>query len=75
LLYRGYTEEIQLNEEKLVQFNIRIPRTLKQLMKEYVNLDTHKDLSEFARDALREKIHRDAPNLYTELFCGEKANK
>lgn len=48
--------------------NIRLPLNLKELMKRYVSLDTHNDLSEFTRDAIREKIHRDAPQLYAELF-------
>jgi len=57
-----------MEAEKLVQLNVRIPRTLKKLMKEYIELDAHKDLSELTRDALREKIQRDAPNLYKKQF-------
>jgi len=57
-----------MEQEKLVQLNVRIPRTLKQLMKEYIELDAHKDISELTRDALREKIQRDAPNLYKKRF-------
>jgi Arc/MetJ-type ribon-helix-helix transcriptional regulator len=57
-----------MEQEKLVQLNVRIPRILKQLMKEYIQLDAHKDISELTRDALREKIQRDAPNLYQNHF-------
>jgi len=57
-----------MEAEKLVQLNVRIPRTLKKLMKEYIELDAHKDISELTRDALREKIQRDAPNLYKKQF-------
>jgi len=64
-----------MEEEKLVQLNVRIPRALKELMKEYIELDAHKDLSEFTRDALREKIQRDAPNLYQKQFEKEPARK
>ncbi len=60
-----------MEQEKLVQLNVRIPRTLKKLMKEYIELDAHKDISELTRDALREKIQRDAPNLYQEQFQKE----
>jgi Arc/MetJ-type ribon-helix-helix transcriptional regulator len=60
-----------MEQEKLVQLNVRIPRTLKKLMKEYIELDAHKDISELTRDALREKIQRDAPNLYQEQFKKE----
>lgn len=61
-----------MGEEKMVPLNVRIPRNLKKLMKEYIELDAHKDLSELTRDALRDKIQRDAPELYKQLFLGEK---
>jgi hypothetical protein len=61
-----------MERENLVALNVRVPTTLKELMKKYVALDTHKDLSELTRDALREKIKRDAPRLYNELFDGKK---
>ena len=57
-----------MEEKKLVQLNVRIPRTLKELMKKYIELDAHKDLSDLTRDALRQKIQRDAPNLYQKQF-------
>lgn len=52
----------------MIALNVRIPRNLKDLMKEYIALDAHKDLSELTRDALREKIQREAPELYKKLF-------
>lgn len=55
-------------EEKLVALNVRVPKTLKKLIREFIELDAHKDISEFTRDALREKIQRDAPDLYYKLF-------
>jgi len=65
------TEMTSMSVEKMVQLNVRVPQTLKRLMKEYVSLDAHKDLSELTRDALRDKIQRDAPHLYENLFKGE----
>jgi len=35
-------------------------------------LDTHINESDFIRDAIREKIQRDAPYLYRELFLGKR---
>ena len=58
----------------MVQLNVRVPQNLKKLMKEYIDLDAHKDLSELTRDALREKIQRDAPELYRELFNQKARN-
>ena len=57
-----------MSDEKMVQLNIRVPQNLKKIMKEYIELDAHKDLSELTRDALRQKIQRDAPHLYRSLF-------
>jgi Arc/MetJ-type ribon-helix-helix transcriptional regulator len=57
-----------MEKENLAELHVRIPRNLKDLMKEYVQLDAHKDISELTRDALREKIKRDAPRLYKKLF-------
>lgn len=51
-----------------VMVSARIPRTLKKLMEQYVALDTHLNESELIRDALREKIQREAPSLYQKQF-------
>ncbi len=50
---------------------IRVPRKLRELMKEYVKLDTHLNESEFVRTAIREKLQRDAPKLRDKLFAVE----
>jgi hypothetical protein len=46
----------------------RLPATLKELIEEYVKFDMHTNASEFTRDALREKLAKDAPELYARLF-------
>jgi Arc/MetJ-type ribon-helix-helix transcriptional regulator len=51
-----------------IMVSARIPHSLKKLMEKYVALDTHLNESELIRDALREKIQRDAPNLYEKQF-------
>jgi len=56
--------------EKEVRISARIPRPLKKLMEQYVALDSHLNASDLIRDALREKIQRDAPELYKRLFAG-----
>lgn len=58
----------------MVQLNVRVPQTLKKMMKEYIELNAHKDLSELTRDALREKIQKEAPDLYKKLFQVQKEN-
>ena len=54
--------------EKDVRISARIPRNLKELMRQFVALDAHINESDLIRDAIREKIQRDAPELYRQLF-------
>ena len=58
---------------RMTWLNVRLPINLKELMKNYVALDAHKDISELTRDAIREKIRKDAPELYAELFKQKEA--
>jgi len=54
--------------DKDVKITFRVPMTLRDLVREYILLDTHMNNSDFYRDAAREKIQRDAPELYRKLF-------
>ena len=58
--------------EKDIIIAFRAPITLKDLVKKYISLDAHMNESDFYRDAAREKIQRDAPELYRKLFEKEK---
>lgn len=40
----------------------------KELMQKYIVKDTHANLSDFIRSAIREKIQRDYPELMRTLF-------
>jgi Arc/MetJ-type ribon-helix-helix transcriptional regulator len=60
-------------KEEPVKISAWIPRTLKQLMSKYVAQDTHLNESDFIRDAIREKIQREAPELFKQLFEVEKS--
>lgn len=53
---------------KDVVINVRIPQTLRELVQKFVERDTHLNESDFYRDAIREKIMREAPELYQKLF-------
>jgi len=57
-------------EEKLVHMTVRVPKALKDLIKQHVELDTHINESEFVRDALREKIQRECPELSSRRIAG-----
>jgi len=58
-------------EVKVTQIVVRMPSTLRRLIEEHLRRDTHMDLSEFTRDALREKLAREAPDLYRAIFSRE----
>ena len=51
----------------------RVTPQLAELIKEICRRDAHVNPADFIRDAVREKIQRDAPELYSELFKIEKA--
>jgi len=55
-----------------VRVTVRMPRTLKELMTQFVALDTHINESDLVRDAVREKIQKEAPQLYSQLFDDKK---
>jgi len=47
---------------------VRITKQSRELIRRYLERDQHINESDFIRDAIREKIERDAPNLVNELF-------
>ncbi len=48
---------------------IRLPPNLRKLINRFLETSaTYLNISEFARAALREKIQREAPWLYEEMF-------
>jgi len=54
---------------RTTQIVVRIPLSLRRLIEEHLRKDTHIDLSEFTREALREKIRFEAPELYKSVFA------
>ena len=53
---------------KEARISARIPDTLKKLMERFVALGFHMNESDLIRDAIREKIQREAPELYAKLY-------
>lgn len=53
-------------ETTLIGF--RVTKKFKDLMHQYILKDTHVNLSDFIRSAIREKIQRDYPELMRALF-------
>ena len=61
-------------QKRDAQISARVPIPLKKLIAKYISLDTHINESDFIRDALREKIQKDAPELYHGIFKGLEAS-
>lgn len=58
--------------ESEVYITARVPRKLREILKAHVLRDTHMNESEFVREAVREKLQREAADLY-ELLVRVKA--
>ncbi len=54
--------------KETVNINVRITPTFKKIIEKYIAQDTYINMSDFARDALREKIKRDAPWLIVDVL-------
>ena len=48
--------------------NVRITQAMRDIIDEMVKLDTHTTVSEFVRDAIRQKIKQEAPHLINNLL-------
>lgn len=57
-----------MTKKMLVNLNVRIPQQLKEALNQHLKLSLHVNLSEFTRDALREKLRRDFLDLDETLF-------
>jgi len=60
--------------KETVNINVRITPTLKKIIEKYIEADTHINISDFARDALREKMKRDAPWFLEEMLREKPEN-
>lgn len=57
-----------MERKELTTICVMIPQTMRDLIEQFVSMDTHTNLSEFVRDAIRQKLQNDAPHLYNQLF-------
>jgi len=53
--------------------SVRVTKSMAKLILSYLQIDTHVSKSDFLRDAVREKIKRDTPQLYAGLFQPKEA--
>jgi len=48
-----------------------IPKAMRKILQRHIERDMHLNLSDFVREAIREKLQREAPDLYKQLFKHE----
>ena len=58
-------------EREQILITLQIPATMKDLIERIVSADTHSNMSEFIRDAIRQKIQREQPGLMQALVREE----
>ena len=57
-----------MKSQKLKVVSTRITESLAQIIEEYLQLDAHVTPADFFRDAIREKLKRDTPDLYNSMY-------
>lgn len=57
-----------MTKEKTRVMATRVTERFAKLIEEYCRQDAHVNAADLIRDALREKIQREAPELYRQLF-------
>jgi Arc/MetJ-type ribon-helix-helix transcriptional regulator len=60
-----------MGTQRLRTISVRVTETLAEIIDEYLRRDAHVTPSDFVRDAIREKLKRDTPELYNSMFTTE----
>jgi Arc/MetJ-type ribon-helix-helix transcriptional regulator len=58
-----------MEKEKTKVVSTRVTQRFADLIEKYCRQDAHVNSADLLRDALREKIQHDAPELYKRLFA------
>jgi len=61
-----------MKNPKLIVVATRITEPFAKILEEYMMRDAHASPADLLRDALREKIKRDTPDLYEKLYAPKK---
>jgi hypothetical protein len=59
-------------ERETVVLSCRVSERFAQLVKKFCSLDSHLNPADLMRDSLREKIAKEAPKLYAQMFEEQK---
>ena len=67
------TGEDKMMKKKTKVISTRVTKHFADLLEQYCRQDAYINCSDFVRNALREKLRRDAPERFKRLFEGENA--
>jgi hypothetical protein len=65
----------KMEKEKTKVVSTRVTQRFADLIEKYCRQDAHVNSADLIRDALREKIQHDAPELYAQLFKRPPSNE
>lgn len=57
------------NDEWYDFLGVKLPKRLMEAMDEYIRRDTHATRSEFVRNAIREKLNRETPDIIKKILA------
>ena len=66
---RRFIEEKEKKETDVI--GVVIPKTMRKILQRHIERNMYLNLSDFVREAIREKLQREAPDLYKQLFKHE----
>jgi len=61
---------MKMKNPKLKVVSTRVTEPLAKAIEEYLQIGAHVSPADFIRDAIREKLRNDAPELYRKMLCG-----
>lgn len=70
-LYYNHITNMEPKEKEFTVLVVRIPQTMRDIMDQIIRADTHSNISEFVRDAIRQKIQRENPGLIQAMVRDE----
>jgi len=64
-----------MTRDKYPVINFRVPGPLRELTQEFVERGLYLNLGDFLREATKEKIRKEGPDLYAKLFFANRGSR
>lgn len=69
------TTKEDMVERETVVLSCRVSERFAQLVKKFCSMDSHLNPADLLRDSVREKIAKEAPKMYAQMFDEQKGNQ